>query len=152
GLALAHELAPDHHVTVLESSPGPRGGGSMIDFFGPGFVAAERLGVIEELRSRGHGFEGVRYGTPAGTETGRIDAGPLRDAAGGPSVSIPRAGVEPGRLAAVPGNGGLRYGARAVGVRAAAPQRAAVALGPVGELDRSDGRLRRGALAVPRAR
>ncbi|HJF51032.1 MAG TPA: FAD-dependent oxidoreductase, partial [Brachybacterium paraconglomeratum] len=32
GLALAHQLAPDHDVTVLEASPGPRGGGYMIDF------------------------------------------------------------------------------------------------------------------------
>ncbi|MDN5819937.1 MAG: FAD-dependent oxidoreductase, partial [Brachybacterium sp.] len=31
GLSLAHELAPDHDVTVLESSSGPRGGGFMID-------------------------------------------------------------------------------------------------------------------------
>src|SRR5699024_11236911 len=83
GLALAHELAPDHHVTVLESSPGPRGGGSMIDFFGPGFVAAERVGVIEELRSRGHAVEGVRYGTPDGGEEGRRDTVTLRIGADG---------------------------------------------------------------------
>ena len=135
GLALAHELAPDHDVTVLESSPGPRGGGSMIDFFGPGFGAAERMGVIEELRSRGHVFEGVRYGTPDGTETGRIDAGPLIDAAGGRCFSILRPEVELGLLAALPGNVDLRYGARAVGVRATAPQRAAVELADGTELD-----------------
>src|SRR5699024_1875347 len=132
GLALAHELAPDHHVTVLESSPGPRGGGSMIDFFGPGFVAAERMGVIEELRSRG--FEGVRYGTPDGRESGRIDAGPLIDAAGGRYFSILRREVELGLLAALPGDVDLRYGARAVGVRATAPQRAAVELADGTEL------------------
>src|SRR5699024_12475731 len=107
------------------SSPGPRGGGSMIDFFGPGFVAAERMGVIEELRSRGHAFEGVRYGTPDGRESGRIDAGPLIDAAGGRYFSILRPAVELGLLDALPGDVDLRYGARAAGGRAAAPPRAA---------------------------
>src|SRR5699024_560130 len=96
GLALAHELAPDHRGTVLESSPGPRGGGYMIDFFGPGFVAAERMGIIEELRGRGHAFEGVRYGTPDGQESGRIDVGPLVDAADGRYFSILRPEVELG--------------------------------------------------------
>src|SRR5699024_100481 len=104
GLARPHERAPDRHVRVLAASSGRRGGGSMIDFFGPGFGAAERMGVIEELRSRGHVFEGVRYGTPDGTETGRIDAGPLIDAAGGRCFSILRPEVELGLLAALPGN------------------------------------------------
>src|SRR5699024_8745150 len=81
----------------------------------------------EELRSRGHVFEGVRYGTPDGTETGRIDAGPLIDAAGGRYFSILRPEVELGLLAALPGNVDLRHGARAVAVRATAPRRAAVA-------------------------
>ena len=31
--------------TVVEAAPGPRGGGYMIDFFGPGVDAAERLGL-----------------------------------------------------------------------------------------------------------
>ena len=121
GLALAHQLAPDHDVTVLEASPGPRGGGYMIDFFGPGYLAAERMGVIEELRSRGHEFEGVRYGMPDGTESGRIDVGPLVEAAGGRYFSILRPEVELGLLAALPGTVDLRYSARAVGLRGAGP-------------------------------
>ncbi|WP_193107431.1 FAD-dependent monooxygenase [Brachybacterium sp. FME24] len=117
GLALAHELASDHHVTVLESSPGPRGDGYMIDFFGPGFFAAERMGVIEELRSRGHAFEGVRYGLPDGTQSGTIDVAPLVKAAGGRYFSILRPEVELGLLAQLPASVDLRYGARVVGVR-----------------------------------
>jgi 2-polyprenyl-6-methoxyphenol hydroxylase-like FAD-dependent oxidoreductase len=31
--------------TVVEAAPGPRGGGYMIDFFGPGIDAADRLGL-----------------------------------------------------------------------------------------------------------
>jgi 2-polyprenyl-6-methoxyphenol hydroxylase-like FAD-dependent oxidoreductase len=134
GLALAHQLAPDHDVTVLEASPGPRGGGYMIDFFGPGFLAAERMGIIDELRARGHAFEGVRYGTPDGAESGRIDVGPLVAAAGGRYFSILRPEVELGLLAVLPGSVDLRYSARAVEVRdaglegAGSPRRAVVEL------------------------
>lgn len=117
GLALAHQLAPDHDVTVLEASPGPRGGGYMIDFFGPGFVAAERMGIIDELRARGHVYEGVRYGTPDGAESGRIDVGPLAAALGGRYFSILRPEVELGLLAVLPRSVDLRYGARVVAVR-----------------------------------
>src|SRR5699024_10538345 len=117
GLALAHELAPDHDVTVLESSPGPRGGGYMIDFFGPGYLAAERMGIIEELRSRGNEFEGVRYGTPDGVDSGRIDVGPLVEAAGGRYFSILRPEVELGLLAVLPSSVDLRYSAQVVAVR-----------------------------------
>ena len=128
GLALAHELAPDHRVTVLESSPGPRGGGYMIDFFGPGFVAAERMGIIEELRARGHVFEGVRYATPDGRESGRIDVGPLVEAAGGRYFSILRPEVELGLLAVLPPSVELRYSARVVAVHDIATSRPAVEL------------------------
>lgn len=128
GLALAHELAPDHQVTVLESSPGPRGGGYMIDFFGPGFVAAERMGIIEELRGRGHAFEGVRYGTPDGQESGRIDVGPLVDAADGRYFSILRPEVELGLLAVLPSSVDLRYATRVEAVHDLAAERAVVEL------------------------
>lgn len=120
GLALAHQLAPDHDVTVLESAPGPRGGGYMIDFFGPGYLAAERMGVIDELRSRGHEFEGVRYGTPDGVESGRIDAGPLVEAAGGRYFSILRPEVELGLRAVLPSSVDLRCSAPVVAARNAA--------------------------------
>ena len=137
GLAVAHELAPDHDVTVLESSPGPRGGGYMIDFFGPGFVAAERMGIIEELRSRGHVFDGVRYGLPDGSQSGTIDVAPLVEAAGGRYFSILRPEVELGLLAQLPPSVDLRYDARVVGVRDVGPERAAVTTA-AGEVLESD--------------
>ena len=117
GLSLAHELAPDHHVVVLEAATAPRGGGYMIDFFGPGHVAAERMGLIDDLRARGRVFAGVRFGRPDGSESGRLDAAPLVAAAGGRYFSILRPEVELGLLAALPGGVDLRRGARAVAVR-----------------------------------
>jgi 2-polyprenyl-6-methoxyphenol hydroxylase-like FAD-dependent oxidoreductase len=41
--------ARGHEVLVFERSPGLRGGGYMLDFFGPGFDAAERLGLLPAL-------------------------------------------------------------------------------------------------------
>ena len=37
-------------VLVVERAPGLRAGGYMIDFFGPGYDAAERLGVLDALK------------------------------------------------------------------------------------------------------
>jgi 2-polyprenyl-6-methoxyphenol hydroxylase-like FAD-dependent oxidoreductase len=37
-------------VTVAEAAPGPRGGGYMVDFLGPGIAAAERLGLRQGLQ------------------------------------------------------------------------------------------------------
>ena len=50
GLTLAYCLWRDgHDVVVTEKSPHLREEGYMIDFFGPGFDAAERLGLLPEL-------------------------------------------------------------------------------------------------------
>lgn len=117
GLALAHQLAPDHDVTVLEASPGPRGGGYMIDFFGPGVEAAQRMGVLEELRSRGTLFDGVRWERPDRRTTGRIDVASLIGDSFGGYFSILRPEVELGLLAQLPSSVDLRYGAQVVAVR-----------------------------------
>ncbi|RNL85288.1 FAD-dependent oxidoreductase [Halostreptopolyspora alba] len=51
GLALARRLADlGWDVVVLERAPCPRTQGYMIDFFGPGYDAAEAMGVLPRLR------------------------------------------------------------------------------------------------------
>lgn len=112
GLALAHELAPEHEVLVLESSPGPRGGGYMIDFFGPGFAAAERMGIIDELRSRGRVFDGVRYVRDNGGKSAWVSAASLVEAARGRYFSILRPEVENALLTVLPASVEIRYDAR----------------------------------------
>lgn len=53
GLATAGLLARmGWETTVLEQSAGPRRAGYMIDFFGPGFDAAERQGLLGALHER----------------------------------------------------------------------------------------------------
>ena len=50
GLSLAHELATrGDEVVLLERSPGPREQGYMMDFFGPGYDAAEQMGVLPAI-------------------------------------------------------------------------------------------------------
>ena len=117
GLALSHQLAPDHDVTVFEASPGPRGGGYMIDFFGPGVAAAERMGVLEELQSRGTLFNGARWERPNRRITGRIDVTSLIGDGFEGYFSILRPEVELGLLAQLPSSVDLRYGTRVVAVR-----------------------------------
>ncbi|GAA1737770.1 FAD-dependent oxidoreductase [Brachybacterium phenoliresistens] len=134
GLAVAHELAAHHRVTVLEAAPGPRGGGSMIDLFGPGFDAAERIGVLPALRSRGRLLRGVRYEAADGTPTGRLDAAPLVEAAGGRCFSILRPEIEQALLSCLPGGARIRYGARVDAVRDAGGDHAEVVLADGGVL------------------
>lgn len=51
GLSLAHRLIPlGHNVTIVERSPELRGEGYMIDFFGSGYDAAERMGLLPDLQ------------------------------------------------------------------------------------------------------
>jgi 2-polyprenyl-6-methoxyphenol hydroxylase-like FAD-dependent oxidoreductase len=51
GLTLAGRLHNilGWEVVVLEKAPGPRSEGYMIDFFGPGYDAAEAMGVLPWL-------------------------------------------------------------------------------------------------------
>ena len=71
GLALAQRLdAFGWEVVVLEKAPGPRPQGYMIDFFGPGYDAAEAMGVLPRLRQLGYRFEEASWLD----ETGRCRA------------------------------------------------------------------------------
>lgn len=50
GLALANRMrAAGGEVVLLERAPGPRAQGYMIDFFGPGFDAAEAMGLVPAI-------------------------------------------------------------------------------------------------------
>lgn len=62
GLALAHRLdAYGMEVTLLDKAPGPHTGGYMIDFFGPGYDAAEAMGLLPRLRELGYDVTEVAY-------------------------------------------------------------------------------------------
>lgn len=62
GLSAAAFLAGDGwQVLVLDHAVGPRPQGYMIDFFGPGWQAAARLGIIPRLRDLGYQIQRLDY-------------------------------------------------------------------------------------------
>lgn len=62
GLATAKNLADSGwQVEILEKSRGPRASGYMVDFFGPGYDAAEKMGVLPALQARAYSVQEVSY-------------------------------------------------------------------------------------------
>lgn len=59
-------LRAGHAVTLVERAPELRRGGYLVDFWGAGFDVAERMGITEELRRRGHVFREARAVNRAG--------------------------------------------------------------------------------------
>jgi 2-polyprenyl-6-methoxyphenol hydroxylase-like FAD-dependent oxidoreductase len=67
-------------VTVVERAPGPRSGGYMIDFWGPGYTVAERMGLLPQLRAAGYLIDQIRLVKRNGRPLATIGAKPLREA------------------------------------------------------------------------
>ena len=117
GLALANKLSRDGaEVVVLERAPGPREQGYMIDFFGPGFDAAEELGLLPRIRELGYRVEeaslldeqgrrraAIRYSTFARTMRDRL-------------CGIMRPDLERALREHLPSTVDLRFGAGVTGV------------------------------------
>ncbi len=73
GLALAQRLdALGWEVVLLEKAPGPRSQGYMIDFFGPGYDAAEAMGVLPRLLELGYRFEEASWLDENGRRRARL--------------------------------------------------------------------------------
>ncbi|WP_219506129.1 FAD-dependent oxidoreductase [Nonomuraea ceibae] len=73
GLALAVLLERDgHEVVVVERAPAPHGAGYMLDCQGPGFDAAESMGLLPELRARAFTLSELVYHDDEGAVTGRF--------------------------------------------------------------------------------
>lgn len=95
GLATARLLAKaGWAVEVVERAPSLRGGGYMIDFFGPGYAAAESMGLLPRLRDVAYEVDGVEYVDRRGRRTARLDYGRMRRALGGRLVSLMRGDLE----------------------------------------------------------
>lgn len=111
GLACAHALVRHGwDVHVLEAAPGPREGGYMIDFFGAGYDAAERLGVLAQVRAAGHLFTRLAYVDAGGRETSSLDIPTLAESLDGRYVSILRPEIEAVLAAALPAGARVEYG------------------------------------------
>lgn len=111
GLTVADQLARGGwDVTVVERSPGPRGQGYMVDFFGPGFDTAERIGLLDELRARAHDIRSVAWVDENGRARAHLRYDRLRRAAGGRLFSLMRPDIEEVLRTRLPSNVAVRFG------------------------------------------
>ncbi|PSL57589.1 2-polyprenyl-6-methoxyphenol hydroxylase-like FAD-dependent oxidoreductase [Saccharothrix carnea] len=117
GLALAHRLGTlGHDVVVLEQAAAPRTSGYMIDFFGPGYDAAERMGVLPRLLELGYRVREAAYVDARGRRVAGLSFDRFARAVDGRLVSVMRPDVERAFREDLPAAVTLRFGARVVGV------------------------------------
>jgi 2-polyprenyl-6-methoxyphenol hydroxylase-like FAD-dependent oxidoreductase len=116
GLVAARQLGlAGWDVELLEKSAAPRPDGYMMDFFGPGVAAAERIGLYPRLAAVAYHVEAAEYVDPAGRPTSSIDYDQFARLAGGKVLSLLRPDMERAALAALDdvasGRVRVRYGA-----------------------------------------
>ncbi|MGO4536621.1 FAD-dependent monooxygenase [Leifsonia sp. 2MCAF36] len=139
GLVTARQLGlAGWSVDVVEKSPGPRPDGYMMDFFGPGVAASERIGLFPRLADVSYNVQAAEYVDEDERVTARIDYEQFARAAGGNVLSLLRPDMERVALEAledVPaGRVHVHYAARVTEVHAdTVTARVAVDGGP-GEL------------------
>ncbi|WP_092627589.1 FAD-dependent oxidoreductase [Actinopolyspora mzabensis] len=74
GLTLARRLNTlGWHVVLLERAPGPRTQGYMMDFFGPGYDAAEAMGLLPRLHELGYQVSEACFVDRDGRTRARLD-------------------------------------------------------------------------------
>lgn len=122
GLVAARQLAlAGWNVEVLEKSWAPRPDGYMMDFFGPGVEASERIGLYPRLAEAAYHIQSADYVDTKGRTTCTIDYLRFSKLAGGKVLSLLRPDIEGSALAAlddVPaGRVRVRYGARVIKAR-----------------------------------
>jgi 2-polyprenyl-6-methoxyphenol hydroxylase-like FAD-dependent oxidoreductase len=116
GLVAARQLGlAGWDVEILEKSAAPRPDGYMMDFFGPGVEASERIGLYRRLAAVAYHVEAAEYVDAAGRPTSSIDYDQFARLAGGKVLSLLRPDMERAALAALddvaPGRVRVRYGA-----------------------------------------
>jgi len=139
GLSAAHFLsAKGWDVTVVERAAGPRPEGYLIDFFGPGWQAAEQMGIAGRIRELGYRIDRVDYVDGDGRSTAHLGSGSFTRVIGDRLSSILRPDLELAIREALPAPVKLLYGTTVTGV--AAPQGDAGGRGGKADVELSDGR------------
>lgn len=111
GLATAVNLVDaGWEVEILERSGGPRASGYMMDFFGPGYDAAEKMGVLPDLQARAYCVDEVSYIDSTGRTTGRLSFERFAGAVNGRLLSIMRPDLEEALRESLPASVPVRYG------------------------------------------
>lgn len=95
GLTAARQLTTlGWDVTLLERAAAPRTQGYMIDFFGAGYDAAERMGVLPKLTTVGYQVRELRYHDDSGRVRTRLSYHRVTEALDGRVFSIMRPDLE----------------------------------------------------------
>jgi len=111
GLALAQRLGVlGADVVVLEKAPGPRPQGYMIDFFGPGYDAAEAMGVLPRINELGYHVEEMTYRDRTGRRRSGLRLAQFARMVDGRLISIMRPDLERALREQLSGQVDLRYG------------------------------------------
>ena len=111
GLALAGRLARDGwSVEIVERAPAPRASGYLIDFFGPGFEAAERLGLLPGLRARAEAYDELRSVDASGRVRARLPIALVERALAGRYLTILRPRIVEALTEALPAGVRIRWG------------------------------------------
>src|SRR5579859_1535962 len=111
GLSLAQRLKTrGWEVVVIEKASGPRSQGYMIDFFGPGYDAAEVMGVLPRLKELGYMVEELVYLDERGRRRADLNYARFERAASGRLLSIMRPDLELALREQVMGAVDLRFG------------------------------------------
>lgn len=77
-------------VTVVERAPQPRKDGYMLDFWGVGYDVAEKMGLIDVLRSKSYCIDEVRFVNAHGERIGGLELQSIRSLLNGRFFSILR--------------------------------------------------------------
>lgn len=120
GLTLAGRLHNilGWEVVVLEKAPGPRSEGYMIDFFGPGYDAAEVMGVLPWLEELSYPVSEVSYLDENGRRRAGLKYDRFARAVGGRLLSIMRPDLELALRERLSLAVGLRFATGPVGIDA----------------------------------
>ena len=117
GLALAQRMhSHGWDVCIVEHAPGPRDQGYMLDFIGPGYDAAEAMGVLPRLQRLAYPLEEVAYIDRHGRRRARLDYTRFSRLLEGRLLSIMRPDLETALREEVTNHVDLRFGCGVVAV------------------------------------
>jgi 2-polyprenyl-6-methoxyphenol hydroxylase-like FAD-dependent oxidoreductase len=103
-------------VVLLERAPGPRSQGYMIDFFGPGYDAAEAMGLLPAINDIAYPIDEVSLVDKRGRRRAAVPYAQFAKAVGGRLRSVMRPDLETVLRDNLPADVDLRFGTTLVGV------------------------------------
>jgi 2-polyprenyl-6-methoxyphenol hydroxylase-like FAD-dependent oxidoreductase len=117
GLTLANRIsALGGDVTLLERTPGPRSQGYMIDFFGPGYDAAEAMGLLPAIDGVAYSVDEVSLVDEHGRRRAGVPYAQFAKAVDGRLRSVMRPDLEQVLRHNLPEDVDLRFGTTLVDV------------------------------------